>query len=419
MSLDVIDFDSDGVRLAVALGIGLLLGLERERRKGTGPSRGPAGIRTFALVALLGGVAMLVGGVPLLVVGLAFVAAAVVVAYALGDRSDPGLTTEVAMPVAFLLGALAMKEPELAAGVGVLVAVLLASREVLQRFVSQALTEQELHDGLLLGAAALVVLPIVPDESIGPYNAFNPFTIWRLVVLVMLIGAVGYIALRLLGPRFGLPLAGFASGFISSSATIGAMGSRAKTNPAIQRPAVAAAVLSTLATVVQMVVVVGATEPRALREISWPMAAAGVTAAGYGAIFGFRAWAEQSDHKFESGRAFEPRTAVIFAATVGAILFVSAFLNDVLGQAGLAISTGAAGFADTHSAAISVASLVAVGKIDPGDAVVPILAGFSTNSLTKAFLAWSSGGKAYALKIWPGLALVLLAAWAGWGVARV
>jgi len=409
--------DTDAWRLSVALGIGLLLGLERERRKGSGPSRAPAGIRTFALVALLGGICMLVGGTPVVTVGLAFVALAAIAGYALGDRTDPGLTTEVALPVTFLLGALAQEEPALAAGVGVAVAVLLAVKEWIQRFVRDALTEQEIHDGLLLAAAALVVLPIVPNEAIGPYEAFNPFTIWRLVVLVMLIGAAGYAALRLLGPRLGLPLAGFASGFISSSATIAAMGSRARREPQILGPAVAAAVLSTVATVVQMVVVVGATEERALREIAVPMAAAGVAAFGYGILFGVRALRHDGEAHTARGRAFEPRAAVLFAATVAVILFVAAFLNDVLGEAGVTISAAAAGFADTHSAAISVASLVASGHLDAEDAVVPILAGFTTNSITKAVLAWTSGGRRYAFEIWPGLLAVLAAAWGGWALS--
>ena len=406
--------DTDGWRLAVALGIGLLLGVERERRKGAGPSRAPAGIRTFALVALLGGISMVVAGTPTVAVGLGFVALATLAAYILGDRGDPGLTTEVALPVTFLLGALAQEQPQLAAGLAVAVAVLLATKQQLQRFVRDALSDQELHDGLLLGAAALVVLPLVPNEDVGPYGAFNPFTIWRLVVLVMLIGAAGYVALRLLGPRVGLPLAGFASGFVSSAATIAAMGSKARREPALLAPAIAAATLSTLATVLQMVVVVGATNRDALTEIAPSMVAAGVFAFGYGAVFGVRAWRNQGEPLTARGRAFEPKTAVIFAATVATILLVSAFLNDVFGEAGVTISTAAAGFADTHSAAISVASLVASGNLEPEQAVLPILAGFTTNSVTKAVLAWTSGGRKFAFEIWPGLLLVLAGAWGGW-----
>lgn len=419
MDLGAFAADTEGWRLAVALGIGLLLGLERERRKGSGPSRAPAGIRTFALVALFGGISMAIGGVAVLAVGLGFVAAIAVVAYALGDRSDPGVTTEVALGVAFLLGALAQEEPSLAAGFGVVVAILLAAREYLQRFVASVLSEQELYDGLLLGAAALVILPLVPDEAIGPYDAFNPFTIWRLVVLVMAVGAVGYIAVRLLGARLGLPVSGFASGFISSSATIGAMGARARKDPSIRRPAVAGAVLSTLATVVQLVLVVGATDRHALRQIGPSMAVAGVAAAGYGLVFGLRALRHDGENAIARGRAFEPRTAVLFALAVGAILFASAFLNDVFGTAGATISAAAAGFADTHSAAISVASLVASGNLEAKDAVIPILAAFTTNSLTKAVLAWTAGGRGYAFQVWPGLLLVLAAAWTGWALTAL
>lgn len=413
MELGGVSPDQEGWRLAVALGIGLLMGVERERHKGTGPGRAPAGIRTFALVSLLGGICMVIGNMAVLAVALAFVAAAILIAYALGDRDDPGLTSEVALLTAFLLGALAQREPELAAGLAVTVTILLAIRAQLHRLVSQVLTEQEIHDGLLFAGAALVVLPLLPSERVGPYGAFDPYALWRLVIIVMAISAAGYIAQRMLGSRVGLPLAGFAAGFISSSATIGSMGGRASREPRLMRPAVAAAVLSTVATVVQMVVVVGATSMPALREIGPAMVLAGVAAAGYGALFALRAFREPAEVEAPAGRAFEPKTAIAFAVTVTAILLVSAALNDWLGNTGLIISTAVAGFADTHSAAISVASLVAAGKISAADAVIPILAGLTTNSVTKAVLALTSGGRPFARAVWPGIVLVATAAWAG------
>ncbi len=413
MELGGVSFDQEGWRLAVALGIGLLMGVERERHKGTGPGRAPAGIRTFALVSLLGGICMVIGNTAVLAVALAFVAAAILIAYALGDRDDPGLTSEVALLTAFLLGALAQREPELAAGLAVTVTILLAIRAQLHRLVSQVLTEQEIHDGLLFAGAALVVLPLLPSERVGPYGAFDPYALWRLVIIVMAISAAGYIAQRMLGSRVGLPLAGFAAGFISSSATIGSMGGRASREPRLMRPAVAAAVLSTVATVVQMVVVVGATSMPALREIGPAMVLAGIAAAGYGVLFALRAFREPAGVEAPAGRAFEPKTAIVFAVTVTVILLVSAALNDWLGNTGLIISTAVAGFADTHSAAISVASLVAAGKISAGDAVIPILAGLTTNSVTKAVLALTSGGRPFARAVWPGIVLVATAAWAG------
>jgi hypothetical protein len=107
------------------------------------------------------------------------------------------------------------------------------------------LSEEELTDALIFAAAALVVLPLVPDRYVGPFSAVNPRTIWKIVILIMSISAGGHIAVRLLGPRFGLPLAGLASGFVSSVATIASMGARARKDPVVSRPAVAGAVLST------------------------------------------------------------------------------------------------------------------------------------------------------------------------------
>jgi len=418
MDVAGIRLDEQGVRLAVALGIGLLLGAERERRKGEGPARGAAGIRTFALVALAGGIAMAVGGGLVLAVALGFVALAVLAAYILGDRTDPGLTTEVAVVVAFLLGALAQQEPQLAAGIAVVVTILLAAREQLHRLVSRALTEQEVHDALLFAGAALVILPLAPNERIGPYGVFNPFAIWRLVVIVMAIGGAGYAAVRLLGARVGLPLSGLAAGFVSSSATIAAMGARARETPALRTPAVAAAVLSTVATVVQMVIIVGATDGRTLAQL-WPaMAFAGVAAVGYGAVFALRALRDAAaDAHQPGGRAFDLKTAVLFAATVTAVLFVSAVLGDWLGNRGVLLSAAVAGFADTHAAAIAVAGLAAGGRIEPADAVVPILAAFTTNSVTKMVLAAASGGRRFALEVWPGVIATAALAWAGWALS--
>lgn len=401
------------VRFAIALGIGLLIGAERERRKGSGPSRAPAGIRTFALASLLGGICQIVGGAVLLAVGAVAVGALSIVSYKARSRSDPGLTTAVALLITFLLGALAVTQPSIAAGIAVIVAVLLAARTRLHRFVRDVLTEQELQDALLFAAASLVILPITPDRAVGPFGVLNPRTLWKLAVIVMSISAAGYIALRTLGPRFGLPLAGLASGFVSSAATIGSMGSRAAEEPALRRAAVAGAVLSTVATVIQMAVVLLVTDRPTFQAMKLPLLFAGVAATVYGALFTIKSAGKKQPEKERTGRAFNLTSAVVFAATVSAILFMSAAVNRWLGAAGLMVATGLAGFADTHSAAISVASLRAAETIAGPDAVVLILVGLTTNTITKAVVSMMTGGWRFAIQIIPGLLLVILAAWAG------
>jgi uncharacterized membrane protein (DUF4010 family) len=401
------------VRLAIALGIGLLIGTERERRKGTGPSREPAGIRTFALVSLAGGISLALGGELLLAVAALGVAGLSVTAYKARGRDDPGFTTGIALMTALLLGALAVRQPALAAGFGVMVGALLAARTRLHRFVQDVLTEQELQDALLFGAAALVILPLTPDRPIGPLGIVNARTLWKLVVIVMSISGAGYIALRALGPRFGLPLAGLASGFVSSAATIGSMGARAADEPKLLRAAVAGAVLSTVSTVVQMAAVLLVTAQSTFTAMRYPLLFAGAGAVIYGALFMIKSASQKPRDAEPGGRAFNMMTAVAFAATVTAILLGSAAANRWLGSAGLAFAAGLAGFADTHSAAISVASLVAVGKISASDAVLPILIGLTTNTITKAVVAITTGGRRFALEVIPGLLLVILAAWMG------
>jgi uncharacterized membrane protein (DUF4010 family) len=403
-----------GWGLAVAVGIGILLGAERERHKGRGPSRGSAGVRTFALASLLGALAAQLG-TGALVVAVAFVGTAALLGYRRGeDRDqDPGLTTEFALVVTVLLGALAAENAELAAGVGVAVTLLLAERGRLHRLVRDTLSDQELHDGLLVAAAALIVLPLVPDEGLGPHDALNPFTVWRLVVIVMAISGLGYVALRVLGPKKGLPVAGLIGGFVSSTATVAAMAGRARATPAARRPAVAGAVLSTVASLIVTAMVVAAVSVPVLRAIAPALVPAGVAAIAFGGVSLARVARAHDEAPLELGRAFDLKLPLILALVVSATLVLADVLNEQFGSSGLALATALTGFADAHAAAITAATLVAAGRLDVADAVVPILVALTTNSVTKAVLAAGIGGWAYARRVVLGLVLVLAAAWAG------
>jgi uncharacterized membrane protein (DUF4010 family) len=401
------------LNLAVALGVGLLIGAERERRKGEGSSRSPAGIRTFTVTSLAGAISFIVGGEVLLAIAVAGVILLTAAAYWRGHEDDPGLTTEIALILTALLGGLSMRQPALAGGLAVIVAVLLAARSPLHGFVRSVLTEEELKDALIFAGATLVVLPLVPDRPMGPYGALNPHSIWILVILIMAISATGYLAVRMVGARFGLPIAGLASGFISSTATIGAMGARVAKTRTVLAAAVAGAVLSTVATIVQMALVIAATSTATLRTLSVPLLCAGSAAVVYGTIFTARALKQETDGEAQSGRAFSLSTALVFALTLSSILVGSAALREWFGETGIALAAAFAGFVDTHSAAISVASLVASGKMSAADAVFPILAGLSTNTMSKIFLASTSGARSFAFRVIPGLIVVALAAWAG------
>jgi uncharacterized membrane protein (DUF4010 family) len=306
-----------------------------------------------------------------------------------------------------------MQRPALAGGLGVVVAVLLVAKSRLHQFVQSILTEDELQDALIFAGATLVVLPLVPDRQMGPYGALNPHSIWVIVILIMAISAAGYVAVRVLGSRYGLPVAGLTSGFISSAATIAAMGARAAKANEVLASTVAGAVLSTIATIVQMALVLATTSMATLLSLTIPLLCAGLAATFYGTAFTVLALRQRAEAELQGSDAFSLSTAFVFALTLSIILVACAALRDLFGENGVIFAAAIAGFADTHSAAISVASLVASGKLTAPDAVLPILAGLSTNTISKIALAASSGRLSFALRVIPGLIIVALAAWAG------
>ncbi|MBX3666170.1 MAG: MgtC/SapB family protein [Burkholderiales bacterium] len=405
------------MRLAVALGIGLLIGIERERRKGEGPARGIAGIRSFAVASLLGAVSMMLGETLLLAVAAAGVAALAAIGYARTLKQDPGLTTEIALLLTLLLGALAMREPPLAAGLAVGVAILLAARDHIHHFVRRVLTTRELNDALVLCAATLIVLPLVPDRHIGPYDAINPRSAWTIVVLMLAIGAAGHVAMRTLGPRFGLAAAGLASGFVSSTATIGSMGARVRHDPALLVPAAAGAVLSTVATILQMAVILAAASLDTLRALALPLLCAGAAAIAYGVLFTLRTANHDAPENADHGRAFSPGTALLFALAISGVTLLSAALVDRLGTTGLIAAAALTGLADAHATTASAGSLVSSGTITTAQAALPVLIGLSSNTVSKIVVAFASGGRLFAMQVVPGLLLTVAAAWLGWMVA--
>lgn len=395
--------------LVVALGVGLLVGVERERAKGSGPGRAAAGVRTFTLLALAGAIAQLIGPVGIAVAG-AFVALAMFASYRRTQLQDPGLTTEVAMLVTFSLGILAMRATALAAGLGVMTAVLLTSKSSLHRFTRQRLSQQELHDGLLLVAAAFVVLPLLPDHTIDPWNAINPHRLWILVVAVMGVSSAGYVALRMFGSRLGLAVAGLAGGFVSSTATIAAMGDKAKTSPQLAPAFASAGLISNVGTVVQLAVVLGTLSPALLARAVWPLVAAGVVALVAAALSSWRAFASTADDADLAGRRpFEPVRVLVFVAILAGIMLFAAIARHWLGESSLPWVLAASGLADVHAAAASAAQMVSSQEVDVDGALVAVAAALATNSSMKCLMAALKGGAAYAWRLIPGVVLMVIA----------
>jgi uncharacterized membrane protein (DUF4010 family) len=397
--------------LGTALGVGLLIGVERERRKGSGPQRALAGARSFTLASLAGAMAQAMQQPWLVAIGALFILALTAISYWRDRSDDPGITTELALFVTYLLGVTAIEHPALAAGAAVVVAGLLAARSYIHAFSNEVLTSVELRDALLFAGAALVVLPLLPNHPMTWLPSVNPRKLWALVVMFMALQAVGYIALRMFGPRLGLAMSGLVSGFVSSTATIAALGTRARQDPTLLLPCVSGALFSTVSTVGLLAIVAVAVYLPALPVIA-PSILAAFTVIVIAALLSLRRTANAQIAEAPKGRAFNLLHAIGFAVLLSVVTAGIALINAKFGHLGVGIGTAIAGFFDVHAASASVFALAGSDKLPVSDVLLPMLLAFTTNTISKAVGAYVGGGRAYALRVGAGLLAVLLATWA-------
>ncbi|HET7757855.1 MAG TPA: DUF4010 domain-containing protein, partial [Steroidobacteraceae bacterium] len=285
-----------------------------------------------------------------------------------------------------------------------------ASRGSLHRFSVDTLSEAELRDGLVFCGAALIILPLLPEHGGAWLPAVNPRSLWRLVVLFMALQAAGYVALRAAGPRLGLALSGLASGFVSSTATIAALGARARETAALRSACVSGALFSTVATVVLLAVVAAAVNPAGLRVLG-PSLAGGLAAAVTGAGLSLRQRRTLAPDTIAGGRAFSLRYAIGFAVLLSGVTAVMAYLTGRFGQLALPIGAGLTGFFDAHAAATSVLSLALATPLPRDELVTAVLLAFSTNTVSKLVAAVGAGDLAYGLRVAAGLVFVALGMW--------
>lgn len=395
--------------LAVALGCGLLVGIDRERHKGSGPRRAYAGLRSFGLAALGGALAQISGGA-LVLAGALLVVALSAISHWRDQSDDPGITTELALFVCYLLGVNAIAHPAMAAGAAVVVASMLHLRGRMHHFARVSLKAEELHDALVLGAAALVVLPLLPDAGSAWLLGINPRRLLLLAIVIMAIESAAHIALRITGARLGMAVSGLASGFASSVATTAAMGARAKARPELLAACVSGALMSNVATFVLLLVVTLTVAPGFALQLA-PMIAAGALAALVTAGAGLAAQGKAGPGAGATGHAFSLRQALGFAALLSGATVVVAYANAWLGQQGAWGGAVLVGLLDFHAAAASVLSLAGAGGLSGADTVLALLLALSANTLSKVVAAFASGTRRYGALTGIGLAVILLAAW--------
>jgi len=393
--------------LITALSIGLLIGTVRERLHKPGPMK--AGVRTHGIVALLGAITFGMG--PQIFIATLLVAGFMIaVGYYQTAQDDPGMTGEFTLVLNIVVSGLAMHDPSLAAAIGVVVAGLLFVKKPLRHFSQEILSEQELKDALMLCAAALVALPLLPTEAIDPWNALKPYVMWKIVVLIMGVGMLGHIAMRASGVTWGLPLAGFFSGFISSTAAVAEFGRKAKSRPELSSIASASALLATLSSLMLFVAVLGALSHALVMSLLVPLLAAGMTLLLIAVVY---IRGGNSAHPFElpaNEGAFQISHALLIALVISGVSLCSAWLRTVFGDSGTLATTIVVGLVEIHAAAVGIAQLSPANTSPTDNARWGVIGILAASVSSKLLLAYLSGGKAYGTKISVGLIACLTAA---------
>jgi len=387
------------IDLAIALGIGLLVGLQKER------SDSPvAGLRTFALVSVFGAVSALISetaGPWVVVAGLLAVTTFTVMGNLMSMRGgsiDPGQTTEVAIVLTFLLGALVVIGPrEGAIVLGAIVAVLLHLRDELKGWVAR-LSDRDVRAMMQFVVISLVVLPVLPDETYGPYDVLNPREIWWMVVLIVGLNLIGYGAFRLLGARAGTTLAGILGGVVSSTATTMSYARLAKSQEDMSRPAAAIIWIASGVVFARVLVEIAAVAPGFLATAAGPMAIM-LLVFFVGAALMWRASAKTAASPLRPTNPSEMKPAMLFAALYAGVLLVVAAAQDMLGDAGLFAAAAVSGLTDMDAITLTTSQLVSRQTIDPDTGWRLILVGAMSNLLFKFALAASLGSRAIAARL--------------------
>jgi len=396
--------------MAIALGLGLLVGLQKERAESP-----LAGLRTFALVTWAGAMAALVGEAttPWVIVGGLFAVAALmvtgnVVLMQSDPESDPGQTTESAIVLMYLIGALVVVGPrEVAIVGGAATAILLHLREELHTWVDR-LSDRDVRAIMQFVLISLVILPVLPDQTFGPYEVVNPRQVWWMVVLIVGLNLVGYAAFRLMGSNAGTALAGVLGGVISSTATTVSYARLTKEKAGRDATAAVVVWIASGVVFIRVLVEIGAVSPSFLRTAAAPISIMLAVFVVVTALI-WKTATTPSDTPLEPVNPTELKPAILFGALYAFVLLVVAAGQDLMGDTGLFVAAAISGLTDVDAITLSTARLVSTDRLSPDVGWRLVLIATLSNLVVKRGLAGTLGSRAFAKRLW-GLGLVAIGA---------
>lgn len=390
-------------RLGVALAIGLLIGLERgwQYREEMDGQR-TAGLRTFALTGLLGGICALLSAASPLVLpaGLLTFTAAIAAFGLLEAHSDQNFSATgiVAATLTFVLGAYAIiGNQTVAVGAAVAMAILLALRDQLHSWL-RALTWEELRSVLVLLAMSFLLLPILPNKPVDPWQVLIPSEIWLLAILLASISFAGYVAVRIAGERLGIAIAALAGGLASSTATTLSFARLAREHPGSAQALTGGILLSGATMFVRVGVLVGLIKPGLLPAVAGPVAAAVLAMLAGAAALQWRRGERAKDSPALTIRnPFELTTVLWLAALVALIMLITKILAEAY-PASIYVVATASGVADIDALTLSMSRLART-DIAARDAGLAILLAAAVNTISKAVMSAAVGGRALGVRV--------------------
>lgn len=371
-------------RLAIALGLGLLVGLQRQRTDAR-----LAGFRTFPLVTLLGALSALMtpmlGGWPMAVAlgGLTMVILSGNLFYWRHGEGNPGVTSEVALLVMFMLGAyLILGSPAVAITVCGVVAVLLHLKPEMHSFAAR-IGDRDFTAIMQFALISLVILPVLPNRYFGPFAVLNPFKIWLMVVLIVGISLGGYILYKFIGARAGVWTSGVLGGLISSTATTVSLARRSRLSASTAAQAAFVVLLASSIVFVRLAILIGTTTPQFLRAASVPLVTMAVLLAAV-AAGNLRGRTAEAEPIPEQENPTELKSALIFGLAYAGILMAVAVSKQYFGERGLYFIAILSGLTDMDAITLSVTEMVKSQKVSENAGWRLILVAALSNLVFKA-----------------------------------
>lgn len=408
------------LRFGVALVVGFLVGLQREFAYRAPNQELFGGIRTFSLISLIGGIAAmaseeLASPWPFAATFLVIGAFLTVTYYIDAQNGEIGLTTEVSAIATLLAGALAYwNEIALAVAVGVTTTTLLSIKLEMQQFVRN-ITREDVFATLKFAIITAIILPVLPNETFGPppFDVFNPYKIWLLVVLISGISFVGYILIKVVGAKRGIGLVGLLGGLASSTAVTLSLTQRSQTDQRLAKSFALAITIAWTVMFARVIIAVAAVNPNLIRLLYLPIGASilvGLAYCGY-LFFSQRSSQNEKEEEVSFSNPFELGPAIKFGVLFTFILLISKAAQVFFGNTGIFVSSIISGLADADAIALSVAQLsIKSGpeSVPLGIAAQAIVLAAVSNTFAKGIIVLSGGSPSLRRAILPGYILMMV-----------